>query len=440
MAACVDVPRWANFRQDTCAKYASKGLCAGGRVVDANASGSVFGYPERACCACGRSETMRRAEANDRVSSVDQIVLLATHVVDRVDARIWGEYYAPGIRRSLPQTELWLLAYHETAWPPVGAYYETADERARFERKARELVGWQATHTLQTCLWSNRDVAREYPAMRSAATLLPKMESQVHLRRYYWFHASLGVFRAVHGHAYPNVRYFWRIEPDVVPAWAGTAPLAGMLAAAARASTADVLLPQTCSQVDCPWYPHFGRPASKKLLAGIPEEKRLWTLVCVGRYSAAFVRGMEAEVWRPARIAYEEVLLPTRCRNDRNCVLERLVHPATIQWKPDDWSWSCNDVISSARRDDGYIFHPMKARACYLEYLDALRDGRDDEKYGKEAPFRPTWCEAHPEVAWCHGQTDDPVSRCSFRRSLGILCDEELDGEALLGGELPRPG
>ena len=78
MAACVDVPRWANFRQDTCAKYASTGLCAGGRVVDANASGSVFGYPERACCACGRSETMQRAEANDRVSSVDQIALLGT--------------------------------------------------------------------------------------------------------------------------------------------------------------------------------------------------------------------------------------------------------------------------------------------------------------------------------------------------------------------------
>ena len=68
MAACVDVPRWANFRQDTCAKYASTGLCAGGRVVDANASGSVFGYPERACCACGRSETMRRAEASVRAS------------------------------------------------------------------------------------------------------------------------------------------------------------------------------------------------------------------------------------------------------------------------------------------------------------------------------------------------------------------------------------
>ena len=59
---------------------------------------------------------------------------------------------------------------------------------------------------------------------------------------------------------------------------------------------------------------------------------------------------------------------------------------------------------------------------------------------GDAASAVTTWCEAHPEVAWCNGQTDDPVSRCSFRRSLGILCDEELDGEALLGGELPRPG
>ena len=50
----------------------------------------------------------------------------------------------------------------------------------------------------------------------------------------------------MHGDAHPNVGYFWRVEPDVIFAAAGSAPLSPLLIGAAH-SLGDVLLPQTTS-------------------------------------------------------------------------------------------------------------------------------------------------------------------------------------------------
>ena len=54
---CRDEPAWSNGHGKDCAAYAAEGWCAGGNAA-AGAEwtlGAQFRYPERACCACGRS-------------------------------------------------------------------------------------------------------------------------------------------------------------------------------------------------------------------------------------------------------------------------------------------------------------------------------------------------------------------------------------------------
>ena len=246
----------------------------------------------------------------------------------------------------------------------------------------------------------------------------PRMESQVH-PAVYWFHASLGVARRPRPRVPQRAvlladRARRRAGVGGDGAAGGDARGGGARVDGRRAAAADVLAGRL------PVVPALWADREQEAARRHPGREAAVDARVRRPRSAAFVRGMEAEVWRPARIAYESVLRPTRCRNDRNCVLERLVHPATIQWKPDDWSWSCNDVISSARRDDGYIFHPMKARACGARV--PRRAARRPRRRGATAR-RPG--SGHvvrvPGGAWCHGQTDDPVSRCTFRRSLGSV-------------------
>ena len=66
--------------------FASERRCADGQLLDASAGGSVYGYPERACCACGRRAAPRAAsEARD-------LLFFATHAVDDTDAHIWAHF------------------------------------------------------------------------------------------------------------------------------------------------------------------------------------------------------------------------------------------------------------------------------------------------------------------------------------------------------------
>ena len=81
MASCVDVPRWANFRGHTCADYLAFNWCAGGRVLNASASGAIFGRPEWACCTCGAASAADVRAAG----AVTNLFFIATHEVDDVD-------------------------------------------------------------------------------------------------------------------------------------------------------------------------------------------------------------------------------------------------------------------------------------------------------------------------------------------------------------------
>ena len=402
---CDDSEDWANFLQDSCVTYATKRWCHGGRVLNASLAGSFYAYPERACCACGRA-TFASSPAERALS---EVVLLATHSVDVTDARIW-RHYGDDLRRSMPSAALWLLLFREVPWASTAL---TAWERGRLEQAAYEQRSWQKVHRLDVAIWSNLDLARVYPALRDAVQAGAgglALEPSEHVRRYYWFHASLGLWLHCYGPVMPGVRRLWRVEPDVV--LVAPAPLSPLLLAGAR-SDADVLLPHTTDQATTDQghfssYPHFGRMAA--LLAPFPPERRVWALVSIGRYSTTYLRRLARDYWAKGVLGYEEVTLPTLCLNDvGNCSVRELsrgrdginVDTHHVTWKPNGFEWKCEQFVDTVRKGtkDPELWHPLKQRECYLEFLDAATEGRVDQLKAWEGPKH---C-----AGWCHWSIDD---------------------------------
>ena len=361
--------------------------CGHGEVLDHSVVGSIFGHPELACCSCGRRAAPRAArEATD-------IVLLATHTVDATDARIWA-HFSKDMAANLPTASLWLLYFHdmqwEAGWLSLGRYASSLARTAAEQRK------WQATHRMEVCIWSPLDVARLFPALlatvRAGGGGLSQ-EPAVHEQRYYWFHSSLAVWDAVYSHAYTSVRYIWRIEPDVLLASMAGAPLSPLIGLAGS-STADVLLPRLTSQAQDRWYPHFYR--MDEGLAGIALERRMWGLVSVGRYSSSYLRTLRDDYWAHGIVGYEEVTLPTWCLKEDACQLAEFNQLSDglqnhVVWRF-GFNWDCSLFVDNARRGTNELWHPVKQRGCYLEYLDASEAGRADEL----APWAPTHC-----AGWC---------------------------------------
>ena len=58
-AACVDTPKWHNRYKADCGRYIAEGHCIGGGAAKGHewALGAEFDYPERSCCACGKGRT-----------------------------------------------------------------------------------------------------------------------------------------------------------------------------------------------------------------------------------------------------------------------------------------------------------------------------------------------------------------------------------------------
>lgn len=86
-----------------------------------------------------------------------------------------------------------------------------------------------------------------------------------------------------------NLRYWWRVEPDVL--------FSGSWASLIRFTDkhyADLLLPHLMSQEDEPRYPHWLR--NRHLLRRTPRKEWVYSLVSVGRYSLRFMR-MMTEKW-----------------------------------------------------------------------------------------------------------------------------------------------
>lgn len=88
--------------------------------------------------------------------------------------------------------------------------------------------------------------------------------------------------------------------------------------------------------------------------------------------------------WRRGVSAYEEILLPVTCRRmgDASCRMRTFAHmrssakqseaPKNIgehfRYRPPQ---SCADFLAAARAHTQQLWHPVKDRACWVDYLDS---------------------------------------------------------------------
>ena len=232
----------------------------------------------------------------------------------------------------------------------------------------------------------------QYPRMadtiRSSKALRTTSQSDLpqYWQDYHWFHSSLMVWFRWHGHSFPSLKYLWRIEPDVL--------LTGELGTLVRWSashSADLVLPSVAAQYQKGWVGLFQRDMS--LFEGIPPERRVFSLVCFGRYSLRFLKHMDT-VWAAGRIGFEEVFLPTTCLNASHgasggfdCSLHSVgqglpdstgsivLRASSVRYRPEH---RCEDflaVLHRRRKRSSLIefWHPVKDRECLLAYLDRNR-------------------------------------------------------------------
>lgn len=206
-----------------------------------------------------------------------------------------------------------------------------------------------------------------------------------HIRRYFYFHSSLLLWNQSFGQHYPALRYMWRLEPDVLFAgsWATLLERTDPMTIShhpGRTTTrdADVLLPRVTLQDHDPGYPHWA--FNHEYLKTVPSSKRAYSLVSIGRYSLRFL-GHMALRWAAGLLVYEEILLPTTCLvlGTSKCKLgmfSTLKRAAAgeegrvadyFRYKP---AWDCGQFLRSAARGTQDIWHPVKHRSCWLDFLD----------------------------------------------------------------------
>lgn len=382
-SSCVDVPGWSNLRDHSCSDYAANGWCTAGRQVQQG--GSIFGWPERACCVCGRAEWLS-SQNRRRAIAVEQVVFVATHAVDASDAVLLRHY--SDVLRPLVKVEGWLLLYADEHTGQSVAHHSGRED-----------------HGMQVCQWGNADVRRVFPrvadslqrsAHNGSIELLLRDHLPTYLPLYYFFHTSLLIWNATHGHAYPRLQYFWRLELDVL--FAGSNSLADMVMRPLQSAHAawDVLLPDVMfrnreksemgshARSGDNVYPHWliaeGNRTKAELspqesiLRGIPQAHQASALVCVGRFSSNFLRIMERK-WLAGVIGYEEILLPTSCISARDCEvapfgLRAKIGVRHIRFRP---TFDCNDFLQALRAETGELWHPVKNRSCYTELLEQRR-------------------------------------------------------------------
>lgn len=177
---CVDAPGWRNFRGDSCHAYSIQQRCLDGHLL--SDGGSIYGWPQRACCACGRALWLQ-SEAAHSLSAVRQAIFIATHAVDETDSIIL-RHYANSLKQ-LPEATLWLLLFAGSQ--DAGA-------------KATEQYRWQLVHGLPVCVWGDDDVRRVYPTLhgsleRSARNgslelLFRKQRTKAAYLQYYYVRAT----------------------------------------------------------------------------------------------------------------------------------------------------------------------------------------------------------------------------------------------------------
>jgi len=179
--------------------------------------------------------------APKRRPAVKQVILMATHTVEAVEQRMLSHYHtqlAATINAGLkkPVAELWLLLYSRKD-SRGGAYFDAAASGAA---------------QTQVAVWGDRARDRAFPrASRALATHWGyRVQKDVHLKTYFYQHTGLYLWLREFRSAYRNLRFLWRMEPDVML----TGPLGQLLSLSARDQASDLLLPRLTGRNITPYY------------------------------------------------------------------------------------------------------------------------------------------------------------------------------------------
>eukprot|EP00966_Prymnesium_polylepis_P009615 221900-Prymnesium_polylepis.1 len=285
---------------------------------------------------------------------VRQLVFFATHVLAPLDIRLF-RHYSRQLRYAQPPSmaRLWVLLYRPD------------------EEGVQALLEQSRDIEAGACVWGDGTVRRALPALAANAERDAANTPDPNHRRYFWFHSSLLLWNRTFGHAYPNVRYLWRVEPDVLFAGSWTS-LLGL----ADRQEADLVLPQLTTHTAHPGYPHWGR--NKHILADTPRDEWCYSLVSIGRYSLRFL-DMMARKWVRGVTGYEEILLPMSCTERAGCTrrsFHRMRAPGWrkahltdyFRYRPD---WACGTFLKSAAAHTQELWHPVKHRECWAAFLDS---------------------------------------------------------------------
>ena len=293
-----------------------------------------------------------RLGSKDRASTVDveQLVFFASSVaLHRTDATLL-KHYASQLQT---QSQLWLLLLTTDEAPPA------------FDSMDRPEVVSMRQHP--TFLWTERALQTTFAplaaAVRNSLRGMARERISNHAR-YYYYHASLLLWFRHCGETYPNVRFFWRLEPDAVY----TGNMQTLLNISA-AITADVLLPEYLRHTSSPSYPHWAN--NLEFLSRVPKAKWAWSLVSIGRYSRRYITDIMPRSWTSMGVAYEEISIPVSCLMETGCTLAsfRKGSPlgAHIRYQP---VYRCQEALRARMRCENEIWHPVKDRECLIEFLE----------------------------------------------------------------------
>lgn len=341
LSSCVDTPSWSSVfaHSNDCAAYERLGWCASGAVVNQSAAGSLFSAPEQNCCVCGK--------AAPPPSHATQLVFLASHLADDAIASKLSHMSRDLSRLSGHHHRPWLLLF---------------DNDQAAQRDSATVQRWRALDA-HVFPWNHAQVFRLFPKLEEnyRASRAVFFSTSEYLRNYFIFHTSLVLWHRFFGEGYPRLRHVWRVEPDV--SLVGHGGWSTLLARAAHLST-DVMLPRLTLEGDSDARYRTHWQLNSAYTRHVPPSERAWSLVCVGRYSLAFLHNVMTPQWAEGVLAYEEIFLPTSCLAHRaeNCTagdFGTLVDARAVRFRP---AWECERV--QERGGNLAFWHPIKEAGC----------------------------------------------------------------------------
>jgi hypothetical protein len=236
------------------------------------------------------------------------------------------------------------------------------------QQLGRTAINRLAQLALQVFPWSLKQLFDLFPAAKHtfASSSGVHETSLKYQQMYYLFHSALALWWRQFGEAmHPQLKYFWRLEPDVQ--LVGSGGWAALMARSPRMH-ADVLLPELTFQnrsarLERVLYSHW--ELNKQYVESIEPAQRAWSLVCVGRYSRHFILDVMWPQWANGTLVYEEIFLPTSCLARADCSVSSfgsLVDVRHVRYRP---PWECDEWVRKAHRHSHLAFwHPVKDTTC----------------------------------------------------------------------------